>query len=125
MAHSKYIHRLTQEAKERLPDEERCLAPKIKRTEKEAKLAVAAFNVRAKTKWAILAWPTFRAALTAKRHFLTMICPGCKQSGCIDLRKISYHPDASINCLIPQLSCKRCCPNPPFAKITGLCRRPK
>jgi len=125
MAHSKSIHRLTQEAREVARTEERRLAPRRKRAEKEAKIAVAAFNVRAKTDWAILAWPTFRAALTAKRFFLTALCPGCKQEVCLDLRRLSYHPDASINCLIPHLSCKRCCPNPPFAKITGLWRRPK
>jgi hypothetical protein len=49
MAHSKSIHRLTQEAKDRLREKERRLAPKLKRADKEAKLAVAAFNVRAKT----------------------------------------------------------------------------
>jgi hypothetical protein len=59
------------------------------------------FNVRAKTQWAILAWPTFRAAFAAKRYFLTALCLGCKQVACIDLRAINYHPDASINCLIP------------------------
>lgn len=124
VAHSKSIHRLTQEAKARLRDEQNRLAPKTRRAEKEAKIAVAAFNVRARTDWAILTWPTFRAARVAKRYFLTVRCPGCKQEACIDLRKIGYHLDASINCLIPHLSCKRCCPNPPFAKITGLWKRP-
>jgi len=110
MAHSKSIHRLTQEAREAARAEENSLAPKKKRAGREAKIAVAAFNVRAKTKWAVRAWPTFRAAFSAKRYFLTCVCPGCKQEACLDLRKLSYHPDASINCLIPKLSCKRCCP---------------
>jgi hypothetical protein len=101
------------------------LAPQRQRTEKEAKFAIAEFNVRAKTQWAVLAWPTFRAAFAAKRYFLTALCPGCKQAACIDLRTISYHPDASIKCLILHLSCQRCCPNPPFAKITGLWRGPR
>lgn len=125
MAHSKSIHRLTEEARAAERAEELRLAPQRKRAEREAKLAVAVFNVRARTQSAILAWPTFRAARAAKRYFLTAFCPGCKQEACLDLRKLSYHPDASINCLIPKLSCKRCCPNPPFAKITGLWRRPR
>src|SRR5665213_1631896 len=122
MAHSKSIHRLTQEARAAAEAEERRLAPQRKRAEREAKLAVAAFNVRARMQRAVLAWPTFRAAFSAKRYFLTCACPACKQEACLDLRKIKYHPDASINCLIPYLSCQRCCPNPPFAKITGIWR---
>jgi hypothetical protein len=122
MAHSKSIHQLVQEARKAAEAEERRVEPQRKRAENEAKLSVAVFNVRARTDWAILTWPTFRAAQVAKRYFLTCLCPGCKQEACIDLRKIKYHPDASINSLIPHLSCKRCCPNPPFAKITGLWR---
>ena len=38
------------------------LAPQGLRAEKEAKYAVAVFNVRAKTQWAILAWPTSQNA---------------------------------------------------------------
>ena len=125
MAHSKSLRKLTWEMREAIRAEERRLAPKRKRADKEAKIAVAAFNVRARTDYAILAWPTFRAALAAKRYFLTALCPGCKQEAYIDLRETGYHPDASINCLIPRLSCKRCCPNPPFAKITGLRKRRK
>ncbi|HMJ45038.1 MAG TPA: hypothetical protein VK522_22470 [Pseudolabrys sp.] len=125
MAHSKSIHKLTQEARAAAEAEAIRLAPQRQRAEREAKFAVAVFNVRAKTEWAILAWPTFRAAFAAKRYFLTALCPGCKQVACLDLRTVSYHPDASINCLIPHLSCQRCCPNPPFAKITGLWRWPR
>ena len=122
MAHSKSIRQLDQEARAAADAEERRLAPQRKRAEREAKFAVAVFNVRAKTQSAVLAWPTFRAALAAKRYFLTVLCPACKQEASIDLRKVNYHPDASINCLIPRLSCTRCCPNPPFAKITGVRR---
>jgi hypothetical protein len=125
MAHSKSTRQLLQEEREAAEAEKRRLAPQWKRAASEAKFAVAVFNVRARTDWAILAWPTFRAALTAKRYFLTCRCPGCQQEACLDLRKLKYHPDASINCLIPHLSCTRCCPNPPFAKITGLWRRPR
>ncbi len=82
MAHSKSIHRLAWEAKLRLWEEERRLAPKLKRAEKETKIAVTAFNVRVRTDWAILASPTFRAARIAERYFLTAFCPACKQEAC-------------------------------------------
>jgi len=106
--------------------QERRERPAKLRAEREAKLAVAVFNVRARSKFPTpLTWPTFRAVLTAKRYFLTVWCPACQNIACVDIRpeKLRYHPDASINCLIPYLSCKRCCPNPPFAQITGLRRR--
>jgi len=36
--------------------------------------------------------------------------PGCGVVGEIDLRRIDCHPGASIESLIPQLSCQRCSP---------------
>jgi hypothetical protein len=104
---------------------ERKNRPSKLRLEREAKRAVAVFNVRALSRFPTqVAWPTFRAALTAKRYYLTVWCPACKNVACVDIRpeRLRYHPDASINCLIPYLSCSRCCPNPPFAQILGLRR---
>ena len=40
--------------------------------------------------------------------------------GEVDLRTLDRHPAMSIGGLIPNLSCQRCCPNPPFAKLIGL-----
>jgi hypothetical protein len=128
MAHAKSIRRQIEEERERLAAFEASLAPWTRRAERECKLAVAAFNVRVKSKKypAALAWPTFRAAIIAKRHFLTLMCPGCGQGTCIDIRpeKLRYHPDASVNSLIPYFFCERCAPNPPYAVITGLSRWP-
>ena len=42
----------------------------------------------------------------------------------IDLRRIDRHPGASVESLIPQLSCQRCSPHPPFARLIGLAARP-
>jgi hypothetical protein len=53
------------------------------------------------------------------------LCPGCGQRGSVDLRRINRHPDASLESLIPILSCQRCSPNPPFARLTGVSRWPR
>jgi hypothetical protein len=38
----------------------------------------------------------------------------------IDLRTLDRHPGASISSLIPSVSCRRCPPNAPFAKLEAL-----
>jgi len=68
--------------------------------------------------------PTIGAAIRAGRPWLTCYCPACGIVGEIDLRKIDRHPDASIESLIPQLSCQRCSPHPPFARLIRLAARP-
>jgi hypothetical protein len=68
----------------------------------------------------LLFYPTFRTALAAGLPWLEYMCPGCRQVGELDLREVDRHPEASISTLIPQLSCRRCCPNPPFAKLIRL-----
>ena len=57
--------------------------------------------------------PTIGGAIRARRPWLTCYCPGCGVVAEIDLRKIDRHPDASIESLIPHLSCQRCSPHPP------------
>jgi hypothetical protein len=64
--------------------------------------------------------PTIGGAVRAGRPWLTCYCAGCGVVGEIDLRKTDRHPDASIESLIPQLSCQRCSPHPPFARLIGL-----
>jgi|ERR1043165_3059996 hypothetical protein len=64
--------------------------------------------------------PTIGAAITAGRPFLTFHCPACKVAGRLDLRRLDRHPDTPVTSLIPSLSCQRCTPNPPFAKLDGL-----
>ena len=75
---------------------ERLERPKWLKSEREAKLLVAAWNVRV------------RATLIARRFYLGCLCPGCGQRGSVDLRRINRHPDASLESLIPMLSCQRC-----------------
>lgn len=69
-------------------------------------------------------WPTIGAAVAAGKPWLTFYCPGCQVRGEVDLRVIAkvrrFHPGASIEVLVPSLSCQRCRPQPPHAKLTGL-----
>jgi hypothetical protein len=73
-----------QERREALNEIERLERPKWLKSEREAKLLVAAWNVRV------------RATLIARRFYLGCLCPGCGQRGSVDLRRINRHPDASL-----------------------------
>jgi hypothetical protein len=64
--------------------------------------------------------PTIGAAIRAGKPWLTFSCPGCQIVGEVDLRKLNRHHGATIESLIPQLSCQRCSPHPPCAKLIGL-----
>jgi hypothetical protein len=64
--------------------------------------------------------PTIGAAIRAERPFLTFHCPACRVHGRVDLRTVDRHLETPITSLIPSLSCQRCSPNPPFAKLDGL-----
>lgn len=67
-------------------------------------------------------FPTFQTALEAGCVSLDYQCPACRQSGTIDIRVAAdrHHRRAPVSALIPELSCQRCCPNPPFARLTEL-----
>ena len=43
-----------------------------------------------------------------------------RQLGTVDLRTLDRHPGAAISSLIPSVSCRRCSPNAPFAKLEML-----
>jgi hypothetical protein len=64
--------------------------------------------------------PTIRAAVLARTPMLSFVCPACGVTGTADLRKLDRHPQTSLTSLIPSLSCQRCRPNPPFARLSGL-----
>jgi hypothetical protein len=101
-------------------EELRRAEPQRRRARNEARIAVAVFNVRARSAHPVLAWPTFRAVALAQRPFLMVECASCRQIAYLDLRKIDSHPDASINSLTPHLKCVRCQPNPPLPRLIGL-----
>lgn len=125
MAHSKSWRRITAEQHAEAAKREERERPARLKAEREAKLAIAAWNVRVVRGSPLWFYPTIGAALMAGRPFLTCFCPGCRQTGCIDLRRLDRHRGASLQSLIPALSCRRCCPHPPFAVITGVWRRPR
>ena len=73
----------------------------------------------------LLYYPTFHTALRTGHRWLTFQCPACQQVGEVDLSRLDYHPAASISAVIPRLSCTRCCPNPPHARLLRLNREPQ
>jgi hypothetical protein len=81
---------------------------------------VAAWNERALSRRRMSFYPTVKTALLAGTAVLEVLCPACQSIGGVDLRDIDIHPSASLSAVIRRLSCRRCCPNPPFAKAVGL-----
>jgi hypothetical protein len=86
----------------------------------EAKKIVEIWNARQAGGRALWFYPTIGAAIAAGLPWLTFSCPGCRVLGSVDLRTLDRHPGASISSLIPSLSCRRCSPHPPFAKLEML-----
>src|SRR6476659_8690313 len=64
--------------------------------------------------------PTIGAALAAGKPVLQFYCPGCGVRGEADLRRFDRHPAATVESLIPAISCTRCQPQPPFARLTAV-----
>jgi len=52
--------------------------------------------------------------------WLAYECPACQRIGDVDLRTLDRHPMMPISGLIPSLSCRWCCSNPPFAELEAL-----
>ena len=69
--------------------------------------------------------PTLGGAIAGGHPWLSFYCPGCRTVGELDLRKTDRHRGATIESLIPALSCTRCQPLPPFVKLIGLAREPQ
>ena len=86
----------------------------------EAQKIVAIWNARQAGGRALWFYPTIGAAIAAGLPWLTFSCPACGQVGSVDLRTLDRHPGASISSLIPSLSCRRCSPNAPFARLEML-----
>jgi hypothetical protein len=79
----------------------------------QAQKLVAIWNSRAARK----ARPSFYPTGTP---WLAYQCPSCQFIGDIDLRTLDRHPMMPISGLIPSLSCRWCCSDPPFAKLVAL-----
>ena len=87
---------------------------------KDAKKIIAIWNARAAAGRELWFYPTIGAAIAAGVPWLSFSCPACQQVGSVDLRTLDRHPGASISSLIPSLSCRRCSPHAPFAKLDML-----
>jgi hypothetical protein len=85
-----------------------------------AEKLVAIWNSRASRKARPSFYPTIETALLAGTPWLAYQCPACQAIGDVDLRDVDRHPMMPISGLISSLSCRSCCPNPPFAKIIAL-----
>lgn len=70
----------------------------------------------------LLPSPTTGAAVAARYWYLWVRCPACRTVSAIDLRTHDRHPDAAVTSLIPELSCRSCRPNAPFAELVRLSR---
>jgi hypothetical protein len=86
----------------------------------EAQKIVAIWNARQAGGRALWFYPTIGAAIAAGLPWLTFSCPACQQVDAVDLRTLDRHRRASISSLIPSVSCRRCSPNAPFARLETL-----
>ncbi len=110
---------------ERLKKRERAALELAARPEREreavkARKVIDIWNRRLARGVRALYFPTLETAIAAGTPVLSFMCPACRQCGELDLRTIDRHRAMTISGLIPQLSCKRCCPNPPFVKLLRL-----
>lgn len=114
MGVNKYQVQAAEAREQWLRDQERA------RIAEQATVVIDAWlELLAKEKFVFL-WPSIGAAIAAGRPWLTFYCPGCQIRGQVDLRTRDRHPAASVESLIPALSCQRCSPQPPLARLTGL-----
>jgi hypothetical protein len=86
----------------------------------DAQKIVAIWNARQAGGRELWFYPTIGAAMAAGFPWLTYSCPGCRMVATVDLRRIDRHPGVSISSLIQSVSCRRCSPNAPFAKLEML-----
>jgi hypothetical protein len=89
-------------------------------SERDSRRIVAIWNGRRAKGHKLRFDLTVGVTIATGHPWLTFICPACQQTGEIDLRAIDRHPNATIESPIQSLSCRRCRPNPPFAKLLGL-----
>lgn len=118
MGVNKYAQQAEEDRHQRRRDAERA------RIAEQAAAVIDAWHELLAAETFVFLWPTIGAARASGRPWLTFFCPGCQIRGAIDLGapniREKYHPHASIETLIPALSCQRCLPHPPFARLTGL-----
>src|SRR5258705_10038783 len=120
MAHTISERRRRERLKELYPEQWREQQERPRRERLHAMRIVDLWNKRAQAGRPVSFFPTVETAIAAKIPMVDVHCPACQTIGSVDLRKLDVHPMMAISGLIPRLSCRRCCPNPPFAKLAGL-----
>ena len=85
-----------------------------------AKRIIALFNARAARGRRPAFFPTIKCAMVAEMPIVLSVCPACRTITETDLCKLDHHPLATIASIIPKVSCQRCRPNAPFARITAI-----
>ena len=92
--------------------------PRQQREDLVAGKVVGLFNARLARDAEPLFVPTIAAALRAGRPWLEFECRACRMIGDVDVRTFDRHPRATLNSLIPDLTCPRC-PDA-FVRLRGL-----
>jgi hypothetical protein len=90
-----------------------------------AKAVVTAWNERVQQGRRCSFFPTVETCVIAETPWLQTLCPGCRTIGEVDLRAVDNHHGASIETLIPRLSCRMCRADAPFAQLVGLTAEPQ
>jgi hypothetical protein len=100
-----------------LADVARRRADEVAAAKAYAHRIVALFNARAARGRRPAFFPTIKCALVAETPIVHTVCPACRTITETDLRTIDHHPLATVASIIPKVSCQRCRPNAPFARI--------
>jgi len=82
-----------------------------------ARRIIALFNARTARGRRPAFFPTIKCVLVAETPIVLSVCPACRTITETDLRRTDHHPLATIASIIPKVSCQRCRPNAPFARI--------
>ena len=82
--------------------------------------AVTIWNARQAWGRALWFYPTIGAAIRGGIAVALVLLLACHQVGAVDRRAVDRDPGASLSSLIPSVSCQRCSPNAPFARLERL-----
>ena len=91
--------------------------------ERDALLIVQHFNVRLSANNSAGFYPTIKTALTAKHHWLVILCETCGAVTDLDLSMKQRDPEASIRVMLRDVRCRRCNGHG-RPRVIGLARHP-
>jgi hypothetical protein len=89
-------------------------------TRKKCRLVVDRWNEMVRVRRSPDPSPSVGVALAAGYRWLQVYCPACRTISQVDISAIDVHRKATLASLIPRLSCRRCGPRSPFAKLKGI-----